>query len=644
MSISPILPGRLANVMLGRRLLQNIQSNQSSLARLQDMAASGQRIFRPGEDPAGATRTVFFQKEIEQNTQLIDNVATARSLLTATETNLQSVADAMNSARSFISAGIGDSTTAPEKQAMALEVQSLIQQVLSNANATFRGRNLFGGTLTEGVPFELQPGGTVLYRGNAGSIESHLGASLLLANNIDGETAFGALTTPITRDLDPAVTLETRLSNLHGNAGVPLGPIRLTVDDGVNPAATVTVDLAGAETVRDVKTRIEAAFSSGTPGLAVSINPAGNGLQLTPSGGTVTVSDFPGGLTADRLGIASPPVATIAGADLNPTLTPITRLSDLNGGSGIDTTGLRITSGKKTAIIDLSGATTVEDALNAIRSQARTAGVEVSARLSDDGTGIEIASRVSGAAFSIGENGGNTATSLGIRTFTAETPLADLNRKVGVSNAAPATLDLTRRDGSAVTVDLSAAKTVQDVLDAINSLDPGILTASLNAIGNGITLIDNDGVSTGDLSVADNPLARSLGMNGTESSGDPSGALIGSDPNPQEAEGILNLLVRLEKALRTADDAELNRLSPEIIAEIDRFSEVRADVASRLQTIEQVDGRLRDRDVSLRENLSEVFDADIAEVLTEVAARQSALEATLKVSAQTSSLLLINYL
>lgn len=630
--------------MLGRRLLQNIQSNQASLARLQDMAASGQRIFRPGEDPSGATRTVFFQKEIEQNTQLINNVTTARSLLSATETNLQAVADAMNSTRSFISAGIGDSTTAAEKQAMALEVKSLLQSVLSNANATFRGRNVFGGTFNEGPPFELRGDGTVLYHGDTGSIESHLGTSLLLANNIDGETAFAATTTPISRDLNPAVTLETRLSNLHGGSGVPLGTIRITIDDGINPTSSATVDLAGAETIKDVKTRLEAAFGAGPPGLTVSVNATGDGLQLTPSAGTVTVSDFPGGLTADRLGIASPPAAAITGADLDPTLRPTTALASLNGGTGIDPTGLRISSGNKTAIIDLTMAVTIEETLNAIRTQSRTAGVEVDARLSADGTGIEVVSRVSGAAFSIGENGGSTALSLGIRTLTADTLLSDLNRTVGVPNAAPATLDITRRNGTTVSVDLSTTKTIQGVLDAINAVDPGSLTASLSTIGNGISIVDNDGVSIGPLTVAESPLSRSLGLQGTESSGDPTAALVGTDPNPQEAEGILNLLVRLEAALRTGDNTELNRLSPKIVAEIDRFSEVRADAASRLQTIERVDGRLRDRDVSLRENLADVFDADIAEVLTEVAARQAALEATLKISAQTSSLLLINFL
>jgi flagellar hook-associated protein 3 FlgL len=263
--------------------------------------------------------------------------------------------------------------------------------------------------------------------------------------------------------------------------------------------------------------------------------------------------------------------------------------------------------------------------------------------MNDSNSGIVVASRTSGANFSIGENGGTAATSLGLRTFSAATSLSDLNLGTGAP-VGGYKLEITRRDGSNASVDLSTASTVQDVLDAVNAVDPGVLVASLNATGNGITLLDNDGTSTGPLTVATNPLSTALGVAGSETGSDPTVPLAGSDPNPQEAPGVFNLLLRLETALRTGDDVELNRLAPKIDTELDRFDEVRADVGTRLQTLEQADNRLKDRAVTLQESLSNVFDADIAEVLSQVAYRQARLEATLRVSAQTMGLNLINYL
>jgi len=645
MSLSPILSGRLPNSLLSQRLWGHIQRDQFELTRLQDMASTGQRFFRPGENPAAAAQTIFLQKEIERNDQLAKNVQTDRSLLTATESALQTIGDALTKLKTFASAGIGDSTTPAEKQALALEVRALLQDVLQTANTTFRGRNLFGGAMTTGTPFEQVAGGAIRYNGDPADIESYVGASFLMANNVDGAAAFGALSPSVAGDLDPALTLATRLSDLRGGAGVPLGPIRVTVDDGVNPAVSVDVDLSGAETVGDVKSRLEAAFAPGPPGLAVAINAAGDGFQLTPGGGTVAVSDFGGGLTADRLGIRSSPAAAVNGADVDPALSLRTRLADLNGGAGVNLAGgLRITSGDKTATIDLTGAVTVEDALNAIRSQAKVAGVDVSVGLTEDGTGIAVSSRVSGVPFGIGESGGTTAAGLGLRTFTGETRLADLNRGLGVPTASPNRLEITRRSGAVVSLDLSSASTIQDVLAAINAVDPGNLVASLNATGNGISLVDDDGVSTGPLMVAANELSEALGLAGSETGADPTVPLVGSDVNSQEAGGIMNLMIRLEAALRTGNDRELNLLAPLVDAEYNRSSEVRGELATRLQTLDEIDGRLKDRDITLRESLQGEFEIDIAEVLTQVTYRQATLEATLRISAQTMSLSLINYL
>jgi flagellar hook-associated protein 3 FlgL len=418
----------------------------------------------------------------------------------------------------------------------------------------------------------------------------------------------------------------------------------VTVDDGVNPAVTADVDLSGAETIGDLKTRLEAAIGAGPPSLTVGLNATNNGLLLTPSGGTVSVVDLDGGTTASQLGIAANAAATITSGDLQPRVTLQTSLADLNGGAGVNLAGgLQITSGSKTVNIDFTGASTVEDVLNAISSQTKAAGIAVVVGLNEDETGIAVAGRTSGSDFSIGENGGTAATELGLRTFTAQTSLSDLNLGVGIPKSEYA-LEITRRDGTSVSVDLSAASTVQDVLDAINAVDPGVLVASLNATGNGITLLDNDGVSTGPLSVTSNPLSDASGLAGTEAGSDPTVPLVGSDPNPQESQGVFNLLLRLETALRTGDDAELNRLAPKMDVELDRFDQVRADVGTKLQTLEEVDNRLKDRAVTLQESLSSVFDADLAEVLSQVAYRQATLEATLRISAQTMGLNLINYL
>ncbi|MCA9070045.1 MAG: flagellar hook-associated protein FlgL [Planctomycetaceae bacterium] len=643
MPVGPILPGRVPSSLLATRLQQDLFRNTKLLNQLQDQVATGQKIFLPSDAPAAAVRSLVLQRQLEYQEQYKVSIQTDRSFLSVSEQSLQSVSDLLNHAKSLLLEGVGDSVSSTERIALADEVSAAIKGAVITANSSHRGRFLFGGSQSDRPPFEIQSNNTVVYRGDGLSIDTLIEQHLNLSNNVAGTTAFGVLRSLPSQLLNPGISLSTSIADLHQGSGINLGAVQVTLQDGAT-IQQANVDLTSASTVGDIKTRLEQAFAGGPLTLTVDIDPATNsGLRLTPSSGTVGVTDISGSRVAVDLGISSVQVATILGGDLNPRLTEQTLLSDLNGGTGIGPsagTGLQITVGENVQTIDLSAAVTVEDALNAIR----LTGLDLDVGINAEGTALSISSRVSGVDFSVGENNGNTATLLGIRTLTGETQLSSLNHGLGVPVDAQPPFEITRRDGSIVQVDLSNAQTVQDVLDAINAVDPGILVASFNLVGNGISLVDNDGVSTGPLIVTENAISSALGLNGEESGVDPTVPLVGQDPNPQEDGGLFNILSRLEKALRTGDNQELTRLDGLLNTEIDRFNLVRGDIGNRLKVLDEVESRILDRDVLIQESLSVDFDTDITETITQVAQIQSALEATLRIAAQTSQLSILAFL
>jgi flagellin-like hook-associated protein FlgL len=161
--------------------------------------------------------------------------------------------------------------------------------------------------------------------------------------------------------------------------------------------------------------------------------------------------------------------------------------------------GLWITNGNQEFPISLSDCKTVEDVLNAVNANPG-----LLAQINDAKDGINIRSRDSGADFMIGENGGTTAAQLGLRTFTENTPLDDLNYGQGVgktpdpstngaTNITVVKFAIVRADGAQLNVDITNPQTVGDVLNAINN-DPanadGKLVARLATNGNGIELVD----------------------------------------------------------------------------------------------------------------------------------------------------------
>ena len=111
---------------------------------------------------------------------------------------------------------------------------------------------------------------------------------------------------------------------------------------------------------------------------------------------------------------------------------------------------------------------------------------------------IEVATLTGGA-------GGNIINASGFTGLAADALLADLNNLDGVGRAAEATdadFSITLRDNSSVTINLSEAVTLQDVLDTITAADAN-LSAALNSARTAIAITDS---STGSTTFAITPL------------------------------------------------------------------------------------------------------------------------------------------
>ena len=195
-----------------------------------------------------------------------------------------------------------------------------------------------------------------------------------------------------------------------------------------------------------------------------------------------------------------------------------TSLDALNGGSGVATGSIYITDrAGRSATVDLSGAITVQEVIDAINS---TSGIGVTASVNGDhlvltdttgqtATNLsveEVAGQTTAADLGIlGSAAGNTLTGTGVVSIAVDTFLDTFNDGLGVRTAAG--LDdfrITRRDGVQINVNISSAQSVGDVLDAINNNAAnadGKLVASISADGAGITLADSTS-GGGDLSVA----------------------------------------------------------------------------------------------------------------------------------------------
>lgn len=390
---------RITNQIQQSNALQNIFRITEDLFAANQRLATGKRINKPSDDPLGIQDTLSLRSSIAQIQQFGRNIDNNRLFLNTADTALDSVGLSITRALELAQGSLGATSSAQTRSLVAVEVQSLLDQAIQEANTQVKGHFIFGGTDILNAPYQANGSGLgAIYSGNSDTLEVEVGSTLTIPITRPGSDVFGT-------DMNPALNVNTLLSDLNDGAGVALGSFDITDRAGL----ITTVTVGALTTINDVITDINAGAN-----LTASLNPSQTGLQITDSSGTIlqslTVTEV-GSTTAQDLGILSVNDGNIVGSDLNPILTAATLISDLDGGNGLTLGQIDIVNGALSATVDLSADVTVQDILDAIN----LAGVNVTASINSQGNALQVVSNdLTNTAVISEVAGGNTASLLGI--------------------------------------------------------------------------------------------------------------------------------------------------------------------------------------------------------------------------------------
>ena len=639
MAILPLQLARVSNLLRANLSTEAISKTQHELLNVQNELTTGQRLNLPSDDPGDSAIVQQLQKLLETRKSYADNLKHAQSQLGEVDSTLGDLTDLLNQAQQVASANVGSDVTPDARASAAAVIKAIQSQVLSLGNKQFEGIFLFAGDRSTNAPFVDDVGG-VKFVGDSNVLQNVYDENTKLPFMVDGAQVFGALSTRVqgSVDLTPILGTATRLMDLKGagNTGVHLGSIQLS--DGTT---SKFIDLSTADTIGDVINSINAAAVGG---ITASLAPDGNSLLLNATApDNITVNEVGGGTTAADLGILqTTPLGagtSVDGANVGPKVTNLTKLVDLKNGAGIDTTGLIVTNGQATATIDLSTAVTVEDMLNAVNGSK----TGVLAKINDAGNGIDIVNPTQGVQMTIGENGGTTATDLGIRSLSPTTLLSELNNGKGVSTVAGPELQITRQDGTTFQVDITGATTMQDVINAINTADAGGgVTASFAATGNGIVLTDTTGGAgtLAAISINFSSAAKDLGLDQPAVGS----TLTGKDTNGIEVPGVFGNLQKLTAALQSNDQAGITAAAGGLKDDYDRIVRVRGETGARVQELDARQNRLEDENLSTDKLLSSLKDTDFTDAISRFQTLQTALQASMQTTAKILNLSLMDFL
>jgi flagellar hook-associated protein 3 FlgL len=649
--VYPVPTTRASDLHSQARLLAQVHQDQLDIQRLQAQISTGYRLLAPSDDAPAALRGQQLQRLLELKAQAKVNLNTTQSYLDAADTAINGVSKLLNEAKTTALGFANLAISEPARDVALEEIRRTIEQLANVGNQQFRGRYLFAGARTTTLPF-AHVGQEVIYQGNEADLPSFVDLELPYASNVPGSEVFGTFSTGVrsTVDLNPALTANTRLVDLRGGEGIL--PASIAVSDGTS---TTIVDLSSAETIGDVAALIAANPPAGRT-ITATVTAVGLEIDIDDGGGgTLTVREVAGGHTAEDLGIlntAGTGTSPIVGLDLDPRLRLTTPLSTLPGPLDL-TSGVQVQVGDTTHVIDLSTAQTVEDVLNAFNGSD----ANVLAQIDPAGDRIIVRSRQSGVDFSIGENGGTTAADLGIRSLTAGTFLSELNYGRGLETLAGTDFTIVRKDGVALDIDVDGAVTVGDVIDLVNNhplnQDATNVVARLAASGNGIELLDANTGGAGTLQVQQTfgsyaavglglvPQGQMAATAVTSGTGD---TLTGTDINPLEVSGVFNSLLRLYDAVAASDVPGIERAVALMDEDYQRVNFARAEIGARGRSLDTLDEQLQDEEVQLKATLADEIETDLADAIAQLTSQQAALEATLRLTAQTFQLSLFDFL
>ncbi|MCA8944056.1 MAG: flagellar hook-associated protein FlgL [Planctomycetes bacterium] len=184
---------RITQAMLYRQSLTNIQNNLRGSTQLQTQIASGIRVHRPSDDPVAMLRIVPLKNEIRSLDQNLDNIELARSTLDTATASLEDASSIMQRVRELTVQGANGALSETDRRSIAGEIDQILSQMVSIANANRAGRSIFGGTSTDGSPFELIDNGSgtaVRYRGNDERLEINIAPNVDTEINIPGDEIF----------------------------------------------------------------------------------------------------------------------------------------------------------------------------------------------------------------------------------------------------------------------------------------------------------------------------------------------------------------------------------------------------------------------------------------------------------------------
>lgn len=235
---------RVTQGMMVRGFLKNLSQNLSTIDKYNTQLGTGKKVSRPSDDPSTTSLQMRLHSEMRRIEQHLENVGAGITWLENTDAALEEAGAVVHRLRDLAVQGASGTLVQDSLDALADEVNGLVNHLVDVGNTSVGGKYIFAGTRNLVAPLEAvyDAGGKVIgvvYKGDSGSIEFEVSSGTSVKVNTPASEVFFDV-------IDAAIRLRDRLlAGDHAAVGDSIAEL-----DAANDLVLRQRSIVGAEVNR----------------------------------------------------------------------------------------------------------------------------------------------------------------------------------------------------------------------------------------------------------------------------------------------------------------------------------------------------------------------------------------------------------
>ena len=286
---------KISTQLFNKQQVDRFSKLNEEIQSLQNKIASGKNIIQASDDPIGAVELSGLQQVKERFNQYSRNANNAINRLTIADNALQGITNLIVRAKELAIQAANDTFGAQDREALALELLEMKEEMLSAANAAdSSGAFIFGGYHTGTQPFEKNSQGNIEYKGDRGTNSVAVSETRNVGTTLDGGSVF--MSVKSNGAVAPMFNvLEDIINSIRTAAGSvveakAVGKATLKIENG-NPG-NFSFSLADNEKSANISVDLP---STDLSGLVTAINSSGLSITASLSDNVITLEDTKNG-------------------------------------------------------------------------------------------------------------------------------------------------------------------------------------------------------------------------------------------------------------------------------------------------------------------------------------------------------------